>query len=849
MAIRHTPPQTLALCAILAAILFAAGIALAAAPAGVSLAATPAVAPAAPAPAAPLFKDADEKAAQAAWQPMGGSAPVSVAEVGGVRAVRFPCKFRDTKEERASWDRAVKLDLTACRAIRFRMFCREPSPVSSFVIYFQSGDGWYTASFAAEGGEKWADVTVEKDETRIEGRPAGWGNISTIRISAWRGAAKDTEFYLADFTLLGQAAAVAVVRGESAARSAPGEVESVVQFTGTVVRALRDLGVEYTVINDQDLTPERLKAVKLVLLPHNPVMPDAAADALARFVEAGGKVIGFYGLPDKLWPVLGLEGGQHVPQKSPGQFASIRFEKDALAGAPEAVAQQSWNIRTAKPLEGRGRIIARWFDKDGRDTGYPAVIASDAGMFMTHVLMSGEAPASRRMILAMVGRYLPGVWGQAAQASLKRVEEFELYVLDHHYEVSSPEQYLNHLAKDFAALQLDWAEAHALVQEGTDAEKNGKPVEAQRLFIEALAGADKVHHQLLNLLCTYQVSPPGEFHAMWCHSAFGPQGMDWDAAIKTLAENGFTAIFPNMLWGGTAYYESTVLPVAPEVKEKGDQIALCLAACKKYGVQCHVWKVNWNMGGRAPREFAERMKAAGRTQVRFDGKPEAAWLCPSHPDNQKLETDAMVEVATKYDVDGVHFDYIRYPDRDGCFCPGCRERFEKAAGVKVATWPADVRKDPALAPKWLDWRRSNITAVVAAVSEVVHKARPKCKVSAAVFSNWPVDRDNVGQDWKLWCERGYMDFVCPMDYTPHTAQFGNMVAQQIAWAGKVPVYPGIGLSTWTPPTDVVKVIEQIRAAREKGAKGFTIFEFNAASAREVVPMLGKGITRKEAAAK
>ena len=296
MAIRHTPPQTLALCAILAAILFAAGIALAAAPAGVSLAATPAVAPAAPAPAAPLFKDADEKAAQAAWQPMGGSAPVSVAEVGGVRAVRFPCKFRDTKEERASWDRAVKLDLTACRAIRFRMFCREPSPVSSFVIYFQSGDGWYTASFAAEGGEKWADVTVEKDETRIEGRPAGWGNISTIRISAWRGAAKDTEFYLADFTLLGQAAAVAVVRGESAARSAPGEVESVVQFTGT---------------------------------------PDAAADALARFVEAGGKVIGFYGLPDKLWPVLGLEGGQHVPQKSPGQFASIRFEKDALAEAED----------------------------------------------------------------------------------------------------------------------------------------------------------------------------------------------------------------------------------------------------------------------------------------------------------------------------------------------------------------------------------------------------------------------------------------------------------------------------------------------------------------------------------
>ena len=36
----------------------------------------------------------------------------------------------------------------------------------------------------------------------------------------------------------------------------------------------------------------------------------------------------------------------------------------------------------------------------------------------------------------------------------------------------------------------------------------------------------------------------------------------------------------------------------------------------------------------------------------------------------------MLEVARKYPVDGLHFDYIRYPGRDKCYCDGCRERFE-----------------------------------------------------------------------------------------------------------------------------------------------------------------------------
>ncbi|MCY3021986.1 MAG: family 10 glycosylhydrolase [Planctomycetota bacterium] len=363
-------------------------------------------------------------------------------------------------------------------------------------------------------------------------------------------------------------------------------------------------------------------------------------------------------------------------------------------------------------------------------------------------------------------------------------------------------------------------------------------------YPEAMAAAADADAFLLNAYCASVTPQPGEHRALWCHNAFGVQGMDWDAAIKLLADNGFTAILPNMLWGGSAYYESTVLPVAAEVREKGDQIAQCLAACKKYGLQCHVWKVNWNMGWSAPKDFVEKMKAAGRTQVHFDGKPEGTWLCPSHPDNQKLEVDAMVEVATKYDVDGIHFDYIRYPGPDECFCQGCRERFETAIGAKVMNWPADTRRDDQVRQKWLDFRRANITKVVAAVSELARKAKPKVRISAAVFRNWPVDRDGVGQDWKLWCEQGWLDFVCPMDYTPENAQFENWVKGQLGWVGKVPCYPGIGLSCWTQTNDICKLIDQIQITRRLKTGGFTIFNYDVSSARDIVPLCGKGITKK-----
>ena len=117
------------------------------------------------------------------------------------------------------------------------------------------------------------------------------------------------------------------------------------------------------------------------------------------------------------------------------------------------------------------------------------------------------------------------------------------------------------------------------------------------------------------------------------------------------------------------------------------------------------------------------------------------------------------------------------------------------------------------------------------------------KISAAVFTNAETSPSNVGQDWPAWCKEGLLDFVCPMDYVESPALFRGQVVPQKRVVGKVPVYPGIGLSCWrNDGRDAVRLAKQILVVRELGLDGFTVFNFDR-RAEKVLPLLHLGVTR------
>lgn len=750
---------------------------------------------------------------------------MSVEQVSSGRAVLLPCLFSEKDGDRSAWDYRLSIDMRSSRGIRFHFYCDNPSPVAGFSLSLRSGNGWYTASFGPERKGRWTAVTIDRASTGIEGRPSGWGKIDTLRISAWRGGSGNAVCAIGNLGVADEAGTVAVVRAESVANAGMSDARSVCDYSGIVFRLSVRAGVPAVMASDLDLTAEYLRRMQVAILPYNPRIPDDVRGNLVSFVRAGGKVLSFYHPPQgELGDLLGIRAGDYLKEPERGFFSSIRPTADAVAGMPAVSEQASWNIIRAVPADDRCRVAAQWYDKNGRPTGEPAVLVSPHGVHMTHVLLPDDPQNKRNLLLSLVAAALPDVWRKAFFALRgTSVEEQTLKTLDE------------------AALRKP--QVRIFVEDAARAKRMADECAGERRFEEAVAHSSVAREASLLAYCCAQEPVEPEFRGIWCHSAFGPAGMSWDEAVSQLARNGFTAVFPNMLWAGTAYYESKVLPVAPEVGTLGDQLSQCLDACRKHKVQCHVWKVFWNTGGRASASFIEQMRREGRTQVSFSGRPADAWLCPSHPANQQMEIDALVEVVARYPVEGIHLDYIRYPGSDACYCQGCRKRFEEMLGFQVKNWPDDTRKDPFVRQSWLEFRRQNITKVVAELSRRVRQARPGVKVSAAVFPNWPVHRDTVGQDWKAWCDAGYLDFVCPMDYTAFGGLFEAQVESQKEWAGNVPVYPGIGLTVWPDRGDIVKLIDFIGVTRRLGTGGFMVFDYDASASRRYVPLCGLGVTK------
>lgn len=750
---------------------------------------------------------------------MADTSPASLASVQGIPVLVLPCLFAQQSHERASWDLPIDLDMVNQKGIRFQIYIEDLSPISRMNLYLRSGRGWYIASFQPPGSRMWHEISIWKEQMSMEETPEGWAHIDRVRISAWRGTHSNTRFYLSHMDVFGEEAEIALIRGESFLSKEPSAMKNLCEYTGILAAGLRDMGISYHLMSDLDLLHGYLQKKRLAILPYNPSMPESIQKEILAFLNNNGKLLSFYILPPDLRRAVGMAEGRHIRAEPSGLFSEIRLHPSSLPHAPCRVHQRSWNITECPILPGKSHVVALWHDHEGNPTSHAAIVGSNNCLHMTHVLLKDDPVAMRGLLMGMVDHWLPGT-APMAMANL----------MDSLFQ-----------GKDLKEGPWTIKESHH-IQESRELEQEALRLTAQGDIRQALEIARRGRDKLIEGFCRGQAPLAHEHRAFWCHSALGVDGMSWEEAIRRLADHGFNVILPNMLWAGTAYYPSKVLPQAPEVATKGDQLQQCLDACLSYGIACHVWKVNYNTGGRASQAFISRMKSEGRVQKLFNGDESPLWLCPSHPANQRLEIESMLELVKEYPIQGIHFDYIRYPHRDSCFCDGCKNRFRSYLGYAIENWPQGTRTDPVLREAWMQFRRDQITTVVRQVHEQAKQIRSDIQISAAVFKDWPLDRDSVGQDWKLWCDKKYLDFICPMNYTEDNWQFENWLQKQKAWCGDVPSYPGIGYSTWGIDGDIPRLIQQVLLTREYHTGGFTVFNYGSREARDLLAYCVMGIT-------
>ena len=332
--------------------------------------------------------------------------------------------------------------------------------------------------------------------------------------------------------------------------------------------------------------------------------------------------------------------------------------------------------------------------------------------------------------------------------------------------------------------------------------------------------------------------PTPEIRGIWVHT-YSPQ--PWDVVMKKIADAGLNCVFVRVARGVNALYPSKILPMdgwAADAWKNGkgkDELKTMIEAAHRNGLEFHAWKVNFNASagmraGVGPAAFYQKMKADDRLMRDVNGVQTTA-LNPGDPRNRQLEVDVMKELVDNYDVDGVHFDYIRYTEIGGDgkenydfdYGPISRFEFEKARGMKVANWPVDVFSGH-LKAEYEDWERENINDVVKRVYANTKASKPRVQVSAAVWRANRKYRAGLKQDWMRWARENWLDFVVPMDYSADNARFESDMKEQIPnVAGHIPFAAGIGNYLIKDPQDVVK---QIEIARTNGADGYVLFAYN-----------------------
>lgn len=170
-----------------------------------------------------------------------------------------------------------------------------------------------------------------------------------------------------------------------------------------------------------------LKGEKLAFLVGFATPTDAEMSALKSFRAAGGKLVVFHSASQKLGALMGVKSNGYLAAPVSGAWSRMRFTGEPFSGCPSEIRQTSGVLNRIAPVEGRSRVIATWADGRGEDSGEPAWVESEAGWWMSHVLLAdGDEDLKARLVAAMCGEADPALWNFAKHKARVEAEESEV---------------------------------------------------------------------------------------------------------------------------------------------------------------------------------------------------------------------------------------------------------------------------------------------------------------------------------------------------------------------------------------------------------------------------------------
>jgi uncharacterized lipoprotein YddW (UPF0748 family) len=306
--------------------------------------------------------------------------------------------------------------------------------------------------------------------------------------------------------------------------------------------------------------------------------------------------------------------------------------------------------------------------------------------------------------------------------------------------------------------------------------------------------------------------------------------------FASLADAGINTVFFQVRGACDALYRSSLEPWSDLLTgtlgkdPRWDPLAVALEEGRRRGLEVHAW-VNvftaWPVtdSGTPPpvtnpphvyRAHPDwlAVDASGRRMslVRAETRHNYAFLSPTNDGVEDYITAVISDLVGHYEVAGIHFDYVRFPDSSYSYDPGSR------AAYRLDRLLIEPGGDTL---SFREWRTRSLDDFVGRLSHAAREARPGIKVSAAVWQKIGDGREVYLQNGPEWTHRGYLDFVVPMIYTPSVEAFAERLGAYTGSVGASRVVAGSGpyLEAFTDSI----LAGELDAVEAAGALGYAIF--------------------------
>jgi len=338
-----------------------------------------------------------------------------------------------------------------------------------------------------------------------------------------------------------------------------------------------------------------------------------------------------------------------------------------------------------------------------------------------------------------------------------------------------------------------------------------------------------------------EAQAPDEFRGVWI-TRFEWPNKDPEVCksnivrlMEQAAKNGFNAVIFQVRGQADVLYPSAYEPWSPIFGSKFpgfDPLEFALEEAHQRDLEFHAY-INafpvWSGSGKPPQtepahlfwthcqpDSPENWLCCGK-----DGKPmteEYYYLSPGIPAVQDYVRKVVIDVARRYNVDGIHLDRIRYPGPGVSHDPISKRRFASANPDGL---------------EWGDWQRDQITRMLNNIYGELLEVKPQINLSCSVwgiydktripgYSKFSSGYHDYYQDSQRWAQKGVVDAIVPMIYwdIPDPApNYDTVLDSFVANAGDRFVYGGYHAKY----PNFKEIEDEIAYTRKAGAQGEVAF--------------------------